>query len=434
VRHSLIRLLLVALLALGTGALVACGSDDEGSSSNDKASSTPAEKKIKVAMVTDIGGLNDRGFNALAYKGLQQAKADLGAEIRVVTSKSNADYVPNLSSLARQKYDLVVAVGFLMGDATDKVAKAFPQTNFAIVDFPSGALKSKPKNVHGLLFKEAEPGYLAGYMAGLYVKKKGGEQVVSAVGGQKVPAVDAYAAGWAAGAKKANPDVKTLFAYSQDFVDQAKCKEIALNQIDQGSQVVFAVAGQCGLGALDAAKEKGGDQVVSSVGGQDVPAVQAYIAGYEAAAKKANPGVKTITAYSQDFVDQAKCKEIALNQIDEGSQVVFAVAGQCGLGALDAAKEKGKQGIGVDADQGYLGDHIMTSALKKVDEAAFSASQQVQDGSFKPGTDTVFDVKSGGVGYGETNTEGAKYTDQVDEVLAQIESGEITDIPITPSK
>ena len=89
-------------------------------------------------MVTDIGGLNDRGFNALAYKGLQQAKADLGADIRVVTSKSNADYVPNLSSLARQKYDLVVAVGFLMGDATAKVAKAFPQTNFAIVDFPVG--------------------------------------------------------------------------------------------------------------------------------------------------------------------------------------------------------------------------------------------------------------------------------------------------------
>ena len=176
-RHSVIRLLLVALLALGTGALVACGSDDSDSSSSDKASSTPAEKKIKVAMVTDIGGLNDRGFNALAYKGLQQAKADLGADIRVVTSKSNADYVPNLSSLARQKYDLVVAVGFLMGDATAKVAKSFPQTNFAIVDFPSGALKGKPKNVHGLLFKENEPGYLAGYMAGLYVKKKGGDQV-----------------------------------------------------------------------------------------------------------------------------------------------------------------------------------------------------------------------------------------------------------------
>ena len=107
-------------------------------------------------MVTDIGGLNDRGFNALAYKGLKQAESELGADIRVLTSKSNADYVPNLSSLARQKYDLVVAVGFLMGDATAKVAKSFPTTNFAIVDFPSAALKGKPKNVRGLLFKENE--------------------------------------------------------------------------------------------------------------------------------------------------------------------------------------------------------------------------------------------------------------------------------------
>ena len=103
-------------------------------------------------------------------------------------------------------------------------------------------------------------------------------------------------------------------------------------------------------------KNKGGDQVISSVGGQKIPPVDHYIAGYQAGAKKANPAIKTLNAYSQDFVDQAKCKEIALNQIGEGSQVVFQVAGQCGLGALDAAKEKGVQGIGVDADQAYLGD------------------------------------------------------------------------------
>ena len=258
--------------------------------------------------------------------------------------------MPNLTTLARQQFDLVIAVGFLMGEATEKVANAFPETNFAIIDFPQALMKSKPKNVSGLLFKEAEAGYLVGYMAGLYVKDKGGDQVISAVGGQQVPAVDAYIAGYQEGAKAANPDVKTLFGYSQDFVAQAKCKELGLNQIA------------------------------------------------------------------------------------EGSQVVFAVAGGCGLGALDAAKEKGLQGIGVDADQGYLGDHIMTSALKKVDEAAYTAAKQVQDGSFKPGTDTVFDAKSGGVGYGKTNTEGAKYTDQVDAELEKISSGEITDIPIKPSK
>ena len=346
-RHTWIRLLLVALLALGTGALVACGEDDE-SGGGSSAESTPAgEKKIKIAMVTDIGGLNDRGFNALAYKGLQQAKSELGADIRVVTSKSNADYVPNLSTLARQKYDLVVAVGFLMGDATAKVAKSFPQTNFAIVDFPAGALKGKPTNVRGLLFKEAEAGYLVGYMAGLYAKEKGGNQAVTSVGGQKVPAVDAYIAGYQAGAKKANPEVKTEFSYSQDFVDQAKCKEIALNQIDGGSQVVFAVAGQCGLGALD------------------------------------------------------------------------------------AAKEKNAQSIGVDADQGYVNSNVMTSALKKVDVAVFETAKAVQDGSFKAGEDGLFDVKNGGVGLGKVSPAGQPFEEDVKKVQEQISSGEIADIPTT---
>src|SRR4051795_3571941 len=307
--------MLVALLAVGLAGVAACGSDDSAKSGG--GSSSAAKKKIRVAMVTDIGGLNDRSFNALAYKGLQQAKSKLGADIRVLTSKSNADYVPNLSSLARQKYDLVVAVGFLMADATAKVAKAFPGQKFAIIDVSQAALKGKPKNVNGLLFKEQEAGYMAGYLAGLYVKQKGGKQVISSVGGQKIPPVDHY------------------------------------------------------------------------------------IAGYEAGAKKANPSVKTVHAYSQDFVDQAKCKEIALNQIGEGSQVVFQVAGQCGLGALDAAKEKGVQGIGVDADQSYLGPQILTSAEKKVDGADKPGIRSAQSGSFHGAQNATFDLKNNGVGIGK---------------------------------
>ena len=221
-------------------------------------------------MVTDIGGLNDRSFNEAAYKGLKRAESELGVEIRVLTSKSNADYVPNLSSLARQKYDVVFAVGFLMAEATEKVANSFPTTKFAIIDSSQAGMKSKPTNVEGLLFAEQESGYLVGYMAGLYVKDKGGDQVISSVGGQKIPPVDHYIAGFQAGAKAANPDIKTLNGYSEDFVDQAKCKEIALNQIGEGSQVVFQVAGGCGLGALDAAKEKG-------VQGIGVDVDQAYL-------------------------------------------------------------------------------------------------------------------------------------------------------------
>ena len=166
-------------------------------------------------------------------------------------------------------------------------------------------MASTPPNVRGLLFKEQEAGYIVGYLAGLVTKEEGGAQ-----------------------------------------------------------------------------------QVISSVGGQKIPPVDRYIAGYQAGAKAANPDITTLNAYSQDFVDQAKCKEVALDQIARGSNVVFQVAGQCGLGALSAAKEKNKWGIGVDADQGYLGDHVLTSALKKVDVAVFSTIQAVQDGSFSGGTDT----------------------------------------------
>ena len=258
----MVRLLLIAVLAMCMGSVAACGDDDDSSGGSGAAEATATAEggggeKLKIGMVTDIGGLNDRSFNESAYKGLQRAESELGVEIRAVTSKSNADYVPNLTTLARQKYDLVIAVGFLMAEATEKVANSFPDTNFAIIDYSQAAMKSKPKNVEGLLFAENESGYLVGYMAGLYVKDQGGDQVISSVGGQKIPPVDAYIAGYQAAAKEVTADVKTLNGYSQDFVDQAKCKEIALDQIAQGSKVVFQVAGQCGLGALDAAKEKG---------------------------------------------------------------------------------------------------------------------------------------------------------------------------------
>src|SRR5204863_8133842 len=125
----------------------------------------------------------------------------------------------------------------------------------AIVDV-SNADEGHLKNVEGLLFHEEQVGYLAGYAAAFAAKAKGKNEV-SSVGGQKQPPVDRFIAGYQAGAKAADPGVKTVNAYSQDFSDQAKCKQVALNQIEQGAGVIFQVAGGCGLGALDAAKEKG---------------------------------------------------------------------------------------------------------------------------------------------------------------------------------
>jgi basic membrane protein A len=343
-----------SILAIGLAGLVltaaACGSDDSSSDSAAGGGSTTSTqaatgKKIRVGLVTDIGGLNDRSFNALANKGLNDAKSQLGVEGRVLTSDSNSDYVPNLSSLAQQKYDLVIGVGFLMAEAVNTVAKKFPDTKFAVIDVSQASLKDKPKNVQGLLFAEQQAGYLAGYLAGDYAKEK---------------------------------------------------------NID----------------------------TISSVGGQKIPPVDHYIAGYQAGAKAANPDIKTLNAYSQDFVDQAKCKEIALDQIERGSGVVFQVAGQCGLGALDAAKQEGKQGIGVDADQAYLGDHVLTSATKKVDVAVLDTVKAAQEDKFQAGTDQLFELKNDGVGIGKISAAGASLESKLDPVKQQIIDGEI-DVPDT---
>jgi basic membrane protein A len=340
------RVTIFALLAALVLGIAACGGDDDDSGGSDKSSSESSGKSIKAGVVTDIGGLNDRSFNFLANKGLEDAESKLGVEGRVFLSKSNGDYIPNLTTAAQQQEDLTISVGFLMGEATATVAKKFPKNQFAIVDFSAAALKGKPTNVEGLLFKEQEAGYLAGYLAGLWAKDN-------------------------------NADT------------------------------------------------------VSTVGGQKIPPVDHYIAGFQKGATDANPQIKTLNGYSQDFVDQAKCKEIALNQIAQGSKVVFQVAGQCGLGALDAAKEKKVQGIGVDADQAYLGPHILTSALKKVDVAVFDAIKRAQDGSFKGGTDVIATVENDGVGLGKIGPAGEKYADQIKKVQEDIASGKIGDIPDT---
>ena len=186
------------------------------------------------------------------------------------------------------------------------------------------------------------------------------------------------------------------------------------------------------LAGLVTKQEAGSKQVIGSVGGQKIPPVDRYIAGYRAGARRAAPGITTLNAYSQDFVDQAKCKEAALDQIARGAHVVFQVAGQCGLGALSAVKEKNVRGIGVDADQAYLGAHILTSALKKVDVAVFQTIQSVQERTFAGGENTVFDIASGGVGLGEVAADvPSDLVSQVNKIQDDIAAGTVADIPET---
>jgi basic membrane protein A len=332
----------LAFLGVAVFLLAGCGGGGNKSSSS---TSSEGGSKLRIGLVTDIGGLNDRGFNHLSYVGLLRAQNELGIQQRVFQAHSTQEYVPNLSTFARQGYDLTIGVGFTEATAIDTAATTFPNSKFAIVDVDQTEEPHKPKNLLGLLFREQETGYLVGYLAGLQEKRRPGPDVIGSVGGQKQPPVDRF------------------------------------------------------------------------------------IAGYQAGAKAADPGIKLLNAYSEDFADQAKCKQVALNQIEQGAGVIFQVAGGCGLGALDAAKEKGVWGIGVDADQAFLGPHILTSAVKRVDTAVFLAIKSVVDGTFKGGN-MVFGLKQNGVGIGKISpkvpqSEVAK----VNQVRADIISGKIKNIP-----
>jgi basic membrane protein A and related proteins len=333
-RRLLTPLLLVALVAAGCG--------------GSKSSKPEAAKQLKVGLVTDTNQLNDRGFNHLAYVGLLRAQKRLGVAGRVFQSNTAQDYIPNLAKFAQQGYDLVISVGFAQADAVTTVAKRFPKTNFAIIDVDATTLKGKPQNVLGLLFREQEVGYLAGYLAALVEKQKPGDDVIGSVGGMKEPPVDRF------------------------------------------------------------------------------------IAGYQAGAEKADPGIKLLNGYSHDWVDQAKCKEVALNHIASGSTVEFQVAGGCGLGTLIAAKERHIWGIGVDADQSFLGRHVLTSAVKRVDEAVFLTVQDVKGGKFSGGRNSIFGLKQKGVGLGKISPKVPRpIVDQVEKIRADIAAGKIAGIPTT---
>jgi basic membrane protein A and related proteins len=334
---------LALLASLAAVLLVAgCGGGSSSSSAN---GTTTTSSGLKIGLVTDTGGLNDRGFNHLAYLGVQKAKQQLGTDFRVFLSNSSSDYIPNLTKFAQQGYDLTIGVGFTEADAIDTAAHKFPKSKFAIVDVDQTTEPHKPPNLLGLLFKEQEVGYLAGYLAALQEKRRPGPDVISSVGGMKQPPVDRF------------------------------------------------------------------------------------IAGYQAGAKAADPGIKVLNGYSQDFEDQQKCKEIALNQIAQGAGVVFQVAGGCGLGALEAAKQKNVWGIGVDADQSFLGPHILTSATKRVDTAVFLAIKSVKDGTFKGGNVT-YGLKDNGVALGKISSKvSAADVKKVQQIRADIISGKISNIP-----
>ena len=275
--------------------------------------------EVRPALVLDIGGLGDQSFNDSAYAGLQRAKKDLDVQTETLESNAATDYVNNLTQLADSGYSPVFAVGFLMTDAVNEIAPQYPDTDFAIVDSVV-----EPKNAASLVFREQEGSYLAGVVAGLMTQEK---------------------------TKYTNPD----------------------------------------------------DKVVGFLGGQESELIEKFQAGYEAGVESVCPDCEVLVQYAgatpEAFNDPAKGKEISLQQINEGADIIYHASGGTGAGLFDAAKDKGIFAIGVDSDQAKLVPDapILTSVLKRVDNAVYQAIQDANEGNFPGGEIIDLGLKENGL-------------------------------------
>ena len=214
------------------------------------AGSTTGGKKLRIALVTDTGKVNDGTFNQFAYDGMKRAETELGVEINYIETAQQSDYEKNLGQFADEKYDLVIGVGFLMGDALKAVATKYPNTKFAIVDVTYDPVLP---NVKGMAFQEDESGFLAGVAAAL-VSKSG---KIGFVGGVEIPPVQKFRLGYEAGAKSVNPAIEVAAVYLPSFTDAAAGSEAAKSQISDGADVIFGAGGQTGSGGIQAAAQQG---------------------------------------------------------------------------------------------------------------------------------------------------------------------------------
>ena len=203
---------------------------------------------LKVGMVTDIGQLEDKSFNEFSWKGVQDGTKAVGGTPQVIVTKDIADYKQNIQTFVDQKYDIIVTVGFLIGSDTLKAAQANPTIQFFGID--QFVADPVPANYQGLLFNEAQAGYLAGIVAGTITKTG----KIGAVGGRSdVPPVVNYIKGYQNGAKSVNANAVVTAVYVEDFNAPDKGEAAAKTMIAQGVDVVFQVAGLTGTGVLRAA-------------------------------------------------------------------------------------------------------------------------------------------------------------------------------------
>jgi basic membrane protein A len=261
----------VAIVGALSLALASCGNRDDdsdsdagGTTTTEESSSAPSEQfpDFKACMVSDSGGFDDKSFNQTSHDGLVKASEDMGVQTGEVESNSDSEYADNVAAMVDQNCNIVITVGFLLGEATEKSAKKNPDTDFAIVDF---AYEKPPANLKGLTFDTAQPSFMAGYLAA----GSSESGIVGTFGGLNIPTVTIFMDGFWEGVQYYNEqngaDVQVIGwdektqkgSFTEDFENKTKGQNTAQNMISQGADVIFPVAGPAGLGALQAAQDDG---------------------------------------------------------------------------------------------------------------------------------------------------------------------------------
>ena len=257
----LLLLTLGVLLAAGAAAAVLVAAATDGSSQRTAGPAPAAARPLRVALVLPggVSDVDDFPINPKINEGLQDAAREYRFEPRVFDSGFDLEtFGATLEKVARERLDLVIAFGTGIEEVVAPVARRFPNTHFVVLDTPAeGTPLEGVDNVTGIVFSEHEAAYLAGYLAGLLEQESSGprlneEKTISLVGGLPVPPVERYMAGFAAGAKRALPEVKILEGFSMTWDAQDRCAALANEHIAVGADIVFPVAGACGFGALDA--------------------------------------------------------------------------------------------------------------------------------------------------------------------------------------
>ncbi|PKL23888.1 MAG: BMP family ABC transporter substrate-binding protein [Spirochaetae bacterium HGW-Spirochaetae-3] len=225
-----------------------------GCAKAEKAAPVPAKPAFKVGLVTDLGGIDDKSFNQGTWEGIVRFGEEnglvKGTDTKYLQSAAEADYVPNLSTFADEKLNLIVAPGFLFEKAMGEVADKYPTQNLLVID----TVVTKP-NVVSAVFAEHEGSFLVGVAAGLKAKADG-KNVVGFIGGMQFPLIERFQAGFEQGVKAVYPEAKVLVDYAGDFGAPDKGQALAQKQFNAGAYIIFHAAGGTGNGMIKEAKER----------------------------------------------------------------------------------------------------------------------------------------------------------------------------------